>query len=194
LPAYCATIRRARRRTNLVLRTAIQVEAVRADGWVDFPCDLGELEAVSVVLSGLPTPSGLAGAVRLREMLRNGTIRPGALVEQVVSVTARALERTSRYAPSQLCRPLGLLQAAGVTDADVDDQALHGLVAACRVTGTVVEISEAWRTPSVRLVRMLAEAGVHLAAASDATEPAMVGAWRFTRTIAESLTPAAPVT
>src|SRR5690349_22636076 len=54
LSAYADAVRRARRRTEMTLRVAAEVEVVTADGWLAWPVDLGHLEAVSVSVSRLP--------------------------------------------------------------------------------------------------------------------------------------------
>jgi histidinol phosphatase-like PHP family hydrolase len=60
---------------------------------------------------------------------------------------------------------------------------LAALTSACRQTGTVVEVSEAWRSPSARLLAMLRSAGVTLVAASDARYAAEVGRWQYLRRV-----------
>jgi len=179
LRAYVDTIRRAQGRTDVALRAAVTVEVVRLDGWVALPADLGGLEALSLVVTGVPTPQELAGPARARDLLRWGAVHGRDVVEMVVGATIRGLERTSRYAPTQLARPLGVLAEVGVREADIDDEALRWLAAGCRATNTVVEVSEAWRTPSRRLARVLTEAGVTMMAASEAHEAGQVGQWRY---------------
>jgi hypothetical protein len=183
LRAYLDAIGRARRRTDLSLHAAVEVEVVRPDGWVAFPPDLGELEIVSVALMSLPLAGGPAAPARVRKLLAAGALRPADVVGIAVDATARALERTGRYAPIQLARPLSLLAEVGIGDADVFDDALRRLVAACRVTGAAVEVSEGWRRPSLPLARMLAREGVPLVAVSDSAEPSQVGRWRYVRAI-----------
>jgi hypothetical protein len=51
----------------------------------------------------------------------------------------------------------------------------------------VVEVSEAWRTPSRRLARVLAEAGVPMVAASEAHEAGQVGQWRYASRVQNEL-------
>ena len=58
---------------------------------------------------------------------------------------------------------------------------------ACRVTGTVVEVSESWRTPSVRLAGLFVAAGVPLVAASDARDVAQLGQWRYVARVLSGL-------
>ena len=179
LRAYVDSIRRARGRTDVALRAAIMVEVVRLDGWVALPRDLSGLESLSIVLTGVPTPQELAGPDRVRDLLRWGALKPSDVVELTVGSLIRALERTSRYAPTQLARPLSVLAEVGVSDADIPDSALRWLASGCRATHTVVEVSEAWRTPSHRLAQMFAESGVPMVAASEATEATQVGQWRY---------------
>ncbi|OLB76434.1 MAG: hypothetical protein AUI14_18850 [Actinobacteria bacterium 13_2_20CM_2_71_6] len=114
LRAYLDSVRRAQKRTDLALRVAVEVEIVRPDGWVAFPADLGELESISIALSGVPLPTGLAAPERVRAMIRSGELRAADVTEIVVEATAHAVERTSRYAPTQLARPLGVLAALGI--------------------------------------------------------------------------------
>lgn len=178
LPVYQKSILRAQQRTELTLRIAVEVEVARPDGWLDFPVDLGGLDEISVAVSRLPLASGPADARRVQELLRTGVLSQADVVELAVDATARAVERGSRYAPTQLARPLNLLWQLGIDEAQIDDGAFGCLVDACRVTGTVVEVSESWRTPSVRLARLFVDGGVPLAAASDARDVAQLGHWR----------------
>jgi putative hydrolase len=183
LRAYLDSVRRAQKRTDLALRVAVEVEVVRPDGWVAFPADLGELESISIALSGVPLPEGLAAPERVRARIRGGELRAAEITELVVDSTARAVERTSRYAPTQLARPLAVLAALGIDEAEVDEHAIRRLVDACRSSRVVVEVSEAWRTPSLRLCRALAAAGVPLVAASDTADASQLGRWRYVRAV-----------
>ncbi|MEV8507358.1 hydrolase [Actinoplanes sp. NPDC051475] len=183
LSAYADAVRRARQRTELTLRVAAEVEVVQQDGWLAWPADLGHLEAVSVAVSRLPLADGPTGAREVRAMLAAGLLVPDQVAEIVVTATIKGLERASRYAPTQLARPLSLLGQVGIDDAAVTPEILCALSSACRGTGTVVEISEAWRSPSPRVVAMLREADVALVAASDARYAAEVGNWQYLRRV-----------
>jgi histidinol phosphatase-like PHP family hydrolase len=183
LPAYADAIRRARRRTELTLRIAAEVEVVRPDGWLAWPGDLGELEAVSVAVSRLPDAAGPLSPREVRALLSTGELTAEEVVEVVVTATVRGIERASRYAPTQLARPLALLSHVGLDDAAITAGILDTLTAACRSTGTAVEISEAWRSPSPAVVARLREAGVPLVAASDARYAAEVGQWQYLRRV-----------
>jgi putative hydrolase len=183
LPAYADTIRRARRRTELNLRIAAEVEVVRRDGWLAWPADLGYLEAVSVAVSRLPLAAGPATSREVRALLAAGKLTPEQVAEIAVTATIKGMDRASRYAPTQLARPLGLLAQVGIDDSAVTPEILDALATACRLTGTAVEISEAWRSPSPRVVAMLREAGVAMIAASDARYAGEVGQWQYLRRV-----------
>ncbi|GGQ42157.1 hydrolase [Couchioplanes azureus] len=183
LPAYADAVRRARQRTELTLRVAAEVEVVQPDGWLALPADFGQLEAVSVAVSRLPLPDGPVGAREVRSMLAAGLLTADQVAETVVTATIKGVERASRYAPSQLARPLNLLAQVGIDDAAVTPELLAALASACRSSGTVVEISEAWRSPSPRVVAMLREADVTLVPASDARYAAEVGNWQYLRRV-----------
>jgi histidinol phosphatase-like PHP family hydrolase len=181
LPAYADTIRRARQRTELTLRVAAEVEVVRQDGWLAWPADLDQLEVVSVAVSRLPLADGTAAPRDVRAMLAAGRLTPEQVAEIVVTATIKGMERASRYSPVQLARPLSLLAQVGIDEAAATPELVGALAAACRLTGAAVEISEAWRCPSPRVVAMLREADVALVAVSDARYAGEVGHWRYVR-------------
>jgi histidinol phosphatase-like PHP family hydrolase len=183
LSAYADSVRRAQRRTEIDLRIAAEIEVVRPDGWLALPPDLGHLEAVSVAVSSLPLPGGPAGPRELREMLAAGELTADQVAETLVTATVRGIDRASRYAPTQLARPLSLLAQAGLDDAVLSPDLIDALATACRQTGTVVEISEAWRSPSSRVVALLRAAGVVLVPASDARYATEVGQWQYLRRV-----------
>jgi histidinol phosphatase-like PHP family hydrolase len=183
LAAYADAVRRARPRTAMKLRVAAEVEVVRPDGWLALPADIGHLEALSVAVSHLPLGAGLLGPREVRTMLSAGELTAEQVAESLVSATVHGLARASRYAPTQLARPLGLLAQVGLDDAVIVPDLLGALAAACRETGTVVEISEAWRSPSARLVAMLRDAQVTLVPASDARYADEVGRWQYLRRV-----------
>jgi len=183
LPAYADAVRRARGRTELSLRIAAEVEVVQPDGWLAWPADIGQLEAVSVAVSRLPLATGPVGPREVRSLLAAGELTTEQVVEIVVHATIKGVERAARYAPTQLARPLSLLAQVGIDDEAVTPGSFGALAAMCRSTGTAVEISEAWRSPSARMVQRLREAGVSLLAASDARYAAEVGQWQYLRRI-----------
>jgi putative hydrolase len=187
LPAYRESVLRAQRRTEMDLRISAEIEVIRADGWLAFPADLGGLDAVTVAVSRLPIGTRLVGLPDARAMLASGALRAADAVELVVSATIMGVERASRYAPTQLARPLSLLAELGIDDGDIEESLLRECVEGCRVTNTTVEVSEAWRRPSARMAQMCSAAGVPLAAASDARYAAQVGRWRYVRQLAPQL-------
>jgi len=183
LPAYADAIRRARRRTELTLRVAAEVEVVQPDGWLAWPADLGQLEVVSVAVSRLPHDSGPLGPRDVRARLAAGELTADQVAETVVTATVRGIERASRYAPTQLARPLSLLAQVGIDDIAITRDILAALADVCRATGTAVEISEAWRSPSPAVVARLRAANVPLVAASDARYAAEIGSWQYLRRV-----------
>jgi putative hydrolase len=183
LPAYADAVRRAQRRTELTLRVAAEVEIVQQDGWLAWPVDLGDLDAVSVALSRLPLADGPIGPREVRARLASGALSPATVVEIVVEATIKGIGRATRYAPAQLARPLSLLAQSGIDEAELSPALLAALLDACLGTNTALEVSEAWRSPSARLVRQCRVAGVPMVAASDARYAAEVGRWQYLRTL-----------
>jgi putative hydrolase len=193
LPSYIATIQRAQKRTDVVLRRGVEVEAIGVDGWLAFPSDLGQLETISLGISRLPTPAGLLGPDLVRVQLDNGSLTAAEVAERLVGVLCLAMERVGRYAPTTLARPLEFLAQAGIPESTVDDAVLATLAAACHSTGTAVELSERHRLPTRRVASAMAAAGVKLVAASDAYTSRDVGRWQYLEELAADLAQA-PVT
>jgi putative hydrolase len=179
LPAYQSAIRRAQRRTDIRLRGAIEVEVVRADGWLDLPADLSGLELLSVAVSRVPLPRGPVPVEEVRDALRTGELNPADVVESLIGATMAGMERASRYAPTQLARPLSLLGQLGLDMDEVDERLLDALATGCRKTGTAVELSETWRAPTPHVAYRLAAAGVHLVPASDGSDATRLGHWEY---------------
>jgi putative hydrolase len=189
LPSYLASIQRAQQRTDVVLCAGIEVEAIGTDGWLAFPADLGGLDVVSVAVGALPMSAGRAGPEAVRALVDSGALTAADVVEMLVTVTARAIERVNRYAPTRLARPLAFLQRAGFSDSDIDDAVVGELAAMCRFTNTQVEVSERHQAPSTRLAGLFAAQGVRLVAASDARQASEVGRWRHVEQVNEDLAP-----
>jgi hypothetical protein len=116
-------------------------------------------------------------------MITRGEMTAEQVAESLVDATIRGLRRAARYAPAQLARPLRLLTDVGLDDAVLGPDLIGALATACRETGALVEISEAWRSPSARIVALLRAAGVTLVAASDARYAAEVGHWQYLRRV-----------
>jgi len=131
----------------------------------------------------LPLPAGPQTARQVRALLAARELVDEQVAEIVVTATIHGIERASRYAPTQLARPLSLLTQAGVDDDAITEDVFAALIAACRSTGTAVEVSEAWRSPSPGIVERLRGSGVPLLAASDARYAAEVGHWQYLRRI-----------
>lgn len=183
LTAYSDAVRRARHRTEMTLRVAAEVEVVRPDGWLALPADLAPLDALSVAVSCLPVGDELMTPREVRARLGAGLMNPDQVAELLVAATVKGVERASRYVPAQLARPLALLGQAGLDDSAVTPALIADLASACRTTGTVVEVSEAWRSPSSRVVEMLLDVAVTVAPASDARYAAEVGRWQYLRRV-----------
>jgi histidinol phosphatase-like PHP family hydrolase len=191
LGPYLSSIQRAQQRTELVLRRGVEVEAIGIDGWLAFPSDLSGLEVISVGLNRLPLPAGLLTADAVQTSLDAGAMRPQDVIDQLVTVTALAVERVSRYAPTRLARPLDFLNRAGIDESLISDAAVAELVDACRANGTVVEISERHKLPSERLAKAFIDGGVKLVAATDAHRAGEAGVYRYVRELADRLYAAA---
>jgi putative hydrolase len=80
-------------------------------------------------------------------------------------------------APAVLAHPFSNLPKIGITEADVPDDALRALAAACRASGTAIEVNEKWGCPGAPIVATLLDERVTIVAGSDAHHADAVGRW-----------------
>jgi hypothetical protein len=187
LAAHAAVIRRAARRTDLVLGRGLEVAVLDTAGRLALPADLGALDVLTVSTAGFPLRSGPATPANVRLLLSTGVLSPAQLTELLVKAVLAGLERAAEWAQPVLARPFALLAAVGLDAESVPDDLVSTVADGCVATGAVVEVSERWRCPPVRLARALTAAGVPLVAGSSARRPDAVGAWSYVREVATAV-------
>jgi putative hydrolase len=125
--------------------------------------------------------------VEVRRMLEQGALRPADVVETLVTAYLNALDRVVDRAQAVLAHPFGLLAEIGLTEDDVAEDVLRTLTEGCRAVGAMVQVSERWRCPSVRVTQQFVAAGVRLVAASDAYRARDLGRWEHVSRVAALL-------
>ena len=81
----------------------------------------------------------------MRERIAGGDLDPAAVIDAILTSTARALDRPQRVVIAHF---LSILPKIGLTEADVPLEGLERLAAEAARTGQEIEISERWRCPS----------------------------------------------
>lgn len=188
LPAYTAAVRQLADRSPLPLRCGVEAKILDTAGRIDLPAGLDGVEYVLLADHRVPLAGGPAHPADVRAALGAGTTTAAEVVESVLTASIRALAAAPR--PAGLAHLFSVLPKAGLTEADVPDDAVRALARACRSAGAWVEVNEKWRCPSPRVLRLLHAEGVPLRGGSDAHAPDAVGRWSYAREVAAELEPA----
>lgn len=176
LPEYTSAVR-ALRREDLVIRCGVEAKILDVTGRLDLPVSLPPLDYVLIADHQFPGTDGPEHPSSVRAAIESGQMSPSDVVTQLVTATAAAVRRSP--APPIVAHLFSLLPKCGVDEADVPDELLDELAAACRSVDGAVEVNEKWRCPSTRVLTRLDEAGVRLVAGSDAHRAADVGQFSY---------------
>ena len=183
-PEYVARVR-GLRRPGLMILCAVEAKILDADGALDLPPGLADLDHVLVADHQFPSADGPVSPRAMTEHLAAGRITAAGAVDALVAATGRALA-AAPFRPIA-AHLFSLLPKMGLSEDLVGDDHLAALAAACRAAGGAVEINEKWRCPSPRVLRALRDHGVELAAASDAHDVGAVGRFDYVRAMAAEL-------
>lgn len=158
--------------------TGVETTIMDATGRLDLPPDLprGRDGFGRILISDhrFPGPDGPWSPQQVLAARAAG--RPSAdLIDTLVTAMIRATGRVER---GQLAHPFSLLPKIGLGEADVLDEHLRALAAACTANGTVVEVNERWVCPGPRLLHALTDAGVVVVGATDSHRADGVGRYR----------------
>jgi putative hydrolase len=190
LAAHAAVVRRAARRSDVVVSRGVEVAVLDTAGTLALPAELGAVDVLTVSTAGFPLRSGPATPADVRLLLGTGVIAAAQLVELLAKALLAGLSRAAEWAQPVLARPFAPLAAVGLSG-EVPDDVLSTVASGCLEVGAAVEVNERWRCPPVPVARALAGAGVPLVAGSSARRLDAVGSWSYVAEVAEAVgTPA----
>jgi putative hydrolase len=184
--AHAAVVRRAARRTDVMVARGLEVAVLDTAGRLALPADLAAVDVLTVSTAGFPLRSGPATPADVRVLLGTGVLAPEQLVELLAKALLAGLERAAEWAQPVLARPFAPLAAVGLA-ADLPADLVSTLASGCLATGAAVEVNERWRCPSVEVARALSAAGVPLVAGSSARRPDSIGAWSYLADVAAAV-------
>jgi putative hydrolase len=179
LPAYTAAVRRVAADARLPVRCGVEAKILDTAGRIDLPARLDGVGYVLLADHRVPLPAGPAHPAQVREAIAAGTLSAAAVVGFLVEASIRAV--AAAPLPAGLAHLFSVLPKAGLSEADLGDDALRALGRACRAAGAWVEVNEKWRCPSPRVLAVLGAEGVALRGGSDAHTPDGVGRWAYAR-------------
>lgn len=180
---YTSSVRQIRAVSAMSVRCGLETEPLGLRGQLDLPADLDGVDYVLLAGDRLPGPDGPRPAEEVRRALATGRTDPRQVLDQVLLVTERAVNRMR--VPTVVSFPFRVLRAVGLDHLATD--AAGEVARICLATGAGVEVGERHGCPSVPVALLLAGAGVPLVAGSGATTAEEVGRWSHLSAVAAAL-------
>jgi putative hydrolase len=187
LPAFVESVRALQASTPIELCAGIEAKILDAAGTLDLPPELAGVDFVYIADHQFPDETGPVSPRRIREAIATSELTSVEVVEELVNATIASMVR---YAPQfriVLAHLFSILPKLGLDESTVTDEAISRLLSAAHLTESAIEVSERWRCPSERIVRMAAARHVRLVAATDSHRAADVGQYSYVARVAAAL-------
>jgi putative hydrolase len=172
VPGYVAAVARLRAETKVELRCGIEAKLLDTTGALDLPEGIEGVDAIYAADHQVPLPEGPTHPREVKERIESGNLSADAVIDAILTSTARALDRPERIVIAHF---LSILPKIGLTEADVGLSGLERLAAETKRTGQEIEISERWRCPSAATLRPFLRAGVPIVLSTDSHMSEKIG-------------------
>ncbi|MFC7981569.1 PHP domain-containing protein [Streptomyces sp. NPDC057336] len=180
LPSYTAAVREAAGRAGrLTVVCGVETKILDTSGRLDVPDDLTGVAHLAIADHRFPLPDGPARPGEVAGLIADGRLTPDAALDALTDATTAALRSVPAGRTAHLAHLFSVLPKSGLDERAVGRARLIRIAAACRATGSAVEVNEKWRCPRPETVRTLRGLGVRMVAGSDAHTAAAVGAWAY---------------
>jgi putative hydrolase len=176
VPAFVEAVRRMRGETEIDLRCAIEAKLLDTTGALDLPGGIEGVDAIYAADHQVPLAEGPTHPREVRERIAAGDLDPAAVIDAILTATARALDRPEHVVIAHF---LSILPKIGLTESDVPPEGLERLAAEAARTGQEIEISERWRCPSAVTLRPFLRHGVPIALSTDSHRSDTIGRYEY---------------
>jgi putative hydrolase len=176
VPEYVAAVARLRSETGVELRCGIEAKLLDTTGALDLPQGIEGVDAIYAADHQVPLPEGPTHPREVKERIEAGDLDAQAVIDAILTSTARALDRPERIVIAHF---LSVLPKIGLTEADVPLSGLERLAAETKRTGQEIEISERWKCPSAATLRPFLSAGVPILLSTDSHMSAKIGRYEY---------------
>jgi putative hydrolase len=176
VPSYVEAVRRLRSVTKLELRCGIEAKLLDTTGALDLPGGIDGIDAIYAADHQVPLAEGPTHPREVRERIAAGDLDAAAVIDAILTSTARALDRPEHVVIAHF---LSILPKIGLTEADVPLEGLERLAAETARTGQEIEISERWRCPSAATLRPFLRHGVPIALSTDSHRSDTIGRYDY---------------
>jgi putative hydrolase len=184
VPAYVEAVQRLRSETEVELRCGIEAKLLDTTGALDLPDQIDGIDAIYAADHQVPLAEGPTHPREVRERIAAGDLDAAAVIDAILTSTARALDRPQRVVIAHF---LSILPKIGLSEADVPLDGLERLAAETARTGQEIEVSERWRCPSAATLRPFARAGVTILLSTDSHKSDTIGRYDYCLAVKQAL-------
>jgi putative hydrolase len=184
LPGYVEAVGRIRATTDVRLTCSIEAKLMDTTGALDLPDDIAGVEAIFAADHQVPLDDGPNHPRDVRERLERGELDAQAVLEAIVTSTARSLDRPE---PVVIAHFFSVLPKIGLDEAQVPEDLVRHLASECKRTGQTIEISERWRCPNARTLRPFVDSGVPIVVSTDSHRSDTIGQYEYCAAVVAEL-------
>jgi putative hydrolase len=188
VPAYAASVAELAAGSDMTLTCGVEAKILNREGLLDLPGDLSGVDRIIAADHQVPGLKGPLDPPEVRAALQAGRASSDWVVEGLVVATIAAMTLRRGLLLAHL---FSVLPKVGLREDEVSDEQIARLAEAALASGALVEVSERWRCPSLRAIRVFRDAGVEIVASSDAHSPSDIGRYDYVASVSAALDPAA---
>lgn len=165
LPTFVAEVATVRTRyPSLEVLVGVEAKILDAKGTLDLPDVLDGVDFVQAADHQVPCGDTCASPRAMAARLKDNETTPEAIVSDVLASMHGVMDR---YINVIFSHPFSALPKMGLSEELLRDEDLVRLAEHSQRAGALFEVSESWRCPSARVVRLLRSAGARFVVSTD---------------------------
>ncbi|HWH10661.1 MAG TPA: PHP domain-containing protein [Solirubrobacteraceae bacterium] len=168
-------------RSPLTVRCGLEAKILDTAGRLDLPPDHGLADFLLAADHQVPSPDGPRLPKEIGAEIAAGTLDADTAIDWIETATIATM---AAHPGVLIAHLFSVLPKIGLTEAAVSDERIARLADAAVRHGAIVEVSERWSCPTLRTMRMMRLAGVHVVASTDSHRPQDIGRYDYCRTVA----------
>jgi putative hydrolase len=183
---YARAVGAAAASTHVTMSAGIEAKILDRAGALDLPADFREADFLYAADHQFPWDDGPRSPHEMRAQIADGRLASLEAIDRLIEATMGTMRRYAEH-PLVLAHLFSILPKIGVDEVLVPLQSIRALGAVAAETGTVVEVSERWRCPSIDAARELRAAGVRLVSSTDSHRADTIGRYSYVTDVARAI-------
>jgi putative hydrolase len=185
LPEFAAEVRALDGTAGLRVLLGVEAKILDTAGTMDVPAAMPDLDYLLVADHQMPRPEGPMHPRAVREAIDAHLLDADQVIEDLVEATIASFGCYDRVI---LAHVFSILPKCGLSEDQVPERLVRRLGQAAAAADVVIEVNEKWACPSLRVVRLFADDGVHLTLSTDAHHEQRVGRYAYVAGVVEEVT------